>query len=595
MKHFLILFLVVTIVIQNKKTDKEIANDKSDRIMNGIATWCSFYRANPHRFCKDYLNINLKLFQKILIYMMNYSNYFMYIASRGQGKTYLTAIFCVVRCILYPETKICVASKNRKQATEVLEKITAILKPNSSNLRMEIKTEIINQADAYIEFHNGSRIKVVTASDTGRGARANILIVDEFRMVDLNIINTVLRKFLTAPRQPKYLNKKEYSHLSERNKEFYMSSAWFKSHWSFEKARAYCANLVNDTKRYFICGLPYQLAIKENLLSAEQVADEMSESDFSDISWSMEMDCLWFGDNDGSFFSYSDISKNRKVKNCVYPDSINKIVSDKKMRIPELAHNERRILSLDVALLASKKHNNDASAIFINSALPTSDNKYIANIIYTENYEGLLTSDLALIVRRLFEMYHCTDLAIDVKGIGVGVYDSLMYEIHDIELGKTYCALSCCNNSDYADRCTDKNAPKVIWAIQATAPFNNDMYLMLRNGFKENKINLLVSEFECEETLKDIRGYNSLSLDGKLKLQTPYIHTTLLVNELINLQHEAKGTNIKVFEKSGMRKDRVSSIGYNYWVQCQLETNLRKPAESQDYSSAPKCISSFSY
>ena len=69
------------IVIQNKKTDKEIANDKADRIMNGIATWCSFYRANPHRFCKDYLNINLKLFQKILIYMMNYSNYFMYIAS----------------------------------------------------------------------------------------------------------------------------------------------------------------------------------------------------------------------------------------------------------------------------------------------------------------------------------------------------------------------------------------------------------------------------------------------------------------------------------------------------------------------------------
>ncbi|MDF2884232.1 MAG: hypothetical protein K0R54_4799, partial [Clostridiaceae bacterium] len=37
------------------------------------------------------------------------------------------------------------------------------------------------------------------------------------------------------------------------------------------------------------------------------------------------------------------------------------------------------------------------------------------------------------------------------------------------------------------------------------------------------------------------------------------------------------GVNIKVFEKSGMRKDRVSSIGYNYWVQCQLERKLQKP------------------
>ena len=208
-------------------------------------------------------------------------------------------------------------------------------------------------------------------------------------------------------------------------------------------------------------------------------------------------------------------------------------------------------------------------------------------------------SDVNLYIQDLYnEMIKLIDAAggsDKIKGIGVGVYDALMYEIHDIELGKTYCALSCCNNPDYADRCTDKNAPKVIWAIQATAPFNNDMYLMLRNGFKENKINLLVSEFECEETLKDIRGYNSLSLDGKLKIQMPYIHTTLLVNELINLQHEAKGTNIKVFEKSGMRKDRVSSIGYNYWVQCQLESNLRKPTELQDFSKAPRCISTFSY
>lgn len=499
-----------------------------------------------------------------------------------QGKTFLTAIFCVIRCILYPETKICVASKNRKQATEVLEKITTILMPNSANLRMEIKTVVINQADAYIEFHNGSRIKVVTAADSGRGSRANILIIDEFRMVDLNIINTVLRKFLTAPRQPKYLNKKEYSHLSERNKEIYMSSAWFQSHWSYEKAKAYCANLINDKKRYFICGLPYQLAIKENLLSAEQVADEMSEADFSDISWSMEMECLWFGDNDGSFFSYKDIAKNRKLLNCIYPENINKMVSDKKTKIPDLLPNERRIISVDVALLASKKQNNDASAIFINSVLPTSENKYIANIIYTENHEGLLTSELALIIRRLFDMYKCTDLVVDVKGLGVGVFDALVCEIYDAELGKTYQPLSCCNNPDYADRCKDKNAPKVIWAIQATAPFNNEMYLMLRNGFQEKRINLLVSEFECDEVLKDIRGYNSLTSENKLKMQLPYIHTTLLINELINLEYEAKGTNIKIFEKSGMRKDRVSSVGYNYWVQCQLESKLRKPKLQSD-------------
>lgn len=69
-----------------KKSTKEIANEKSERIMQGIAAWCAFYRSNPHRFVEDYLNIKLKLFQKILIYMMMHCNCFMYIASRGLGK-----------------------------------------------------------------------------------------------------------------------------------------------------------------------------------------------------------------------------------------------------------------------------------------------------------------------------------------------------------------------------------------------------------------------------------------------------------------------------------------------------------------------------
>jgi hypothetical protein len=70
-------------MINEIKTDKQIEEERGYRIMEGVACWGSFYRANPHRFCADYLNINLKLFQKILLYMMNINNNFMYIAARG--------------------------------------------------------------------------------------------------------------------------------------------------------------------------------------------------------------------------------------------------------------------------------------------------------------------------------------------------------------------------------------------------------------------------------------------------------------------------------------------------------------------------------
>ena len=55
----------------NKKlTDEQIQAQKTARIMDIVAERASFYRANPHRFVKDYLGIELKLFQKIFFYAM---------------------------------------------------------------------------------------------------------------------------------------------------------------------------------------------------------------------------------------------------------------------------------------------------------------------------------------------------------------------------------------------------------------------------------------------------------------------------------------------------------------------------------------------
>ena len=566
--------------LRNKKSEKQIANEKSRRVLEGVAVWCSFYRHNPQRFVKDYLNISLKLFQKVLIYAMMLNNHFMFWASRGLGKTWLTALFCVVRCILFPKTKICVASSTRIQANEVLSKIADDFMKNygwgSENLRREISYVSIGTNKAEIHFWTGSWIKVVTAGDTGRGNRANILIIDEFRMVDKDTIDTVLKRFLTSTRQPNYLNLPQYKDKEEyleSNIEIYMSSCWYKSHWSFDKSKAYTVNLLGGRDNYFVCALPYQIAIKEGLLKRSDVEDEMSEMDFDEAKFNMEMGCLPFGDTDGAFFTFDDVSQRRKLKSAIYPTTL--VGNSRNLKIPDLVINERRILSVDVALMASKKNKNDASSIIINSAIPTNNNSYTSNILYLENHEGLNTDELALIVRRLFDMYKCTDLVIDTNGSGLGVYDKLIQDMIDPSTGELYHALSCCNDKIMAERCKVMNAKKVIWSIKANASFNNEICILLRSGFKMGKINLLVQEVEAEEVLREkIKGFDRMPPYEQLQYKLPYIQTTLLIYELINLEHEVKGTNIKITEKSGMRKDRYSSLAYNYWVQCQLEREL---------------------
>lgn len=332
------------------------------------------------------------------------------------------------------------------------------------------------------------------------------------------------------------------------------------------------ASMLDENKKYFICSLPYQVSIKEGLLDREQIQDEMSESDFDEMKFQMEMQSLFYGDSKGAFFSFDDIDKRRKLKNAMYRPSS---MSNKSYKIPDLVPNERRILSVDVALMASKTHKNDASAIIINSAIPTNNDNYIANIVYMENHEGLNTDELALVVRKLYKEYKCTDLAIDTSGQGLGVFDALVRDIVDPATGELYGALSCCNDKAMADRCKVRGAPEVIWSIKGNASFNNEICLLLRSGFKQGKINLLISDQEAEELLRsNIKGFNKLPADEQLMYKMPYIQTNLMVKEITQLEYEIKSTNIKIKEKTGMRKDRYSSLAYNYWVQCQLEREL---------------------
>lgn len=557
--------------------------NRVNRILVGVSIWCAYYRSNPHRFAHDYLHLNLHLFQKILLVMMNWSSTTVFIGSRGIGKSFLSAVFCVIRCILYPGTKICIASGTRGQAINVLEKIILELKPNSPELAAEIddKQTKINGTNAQIVFKNSSYIKVVTASDSARGNRANLLLLDEFRMIAKDVIDTILRKFLTQKRMPRYeaLTKEERKaeYAKEKNKTMYLSSAYFVDHWSYLKCTDTCRFMIDDRKKQFVCGLPYQLSVSEGLLDAETVADEMAETDFNEIKFQMEYEALWYGNTDGSFFDYNSISKNRKIKYPMLPDSLaSKLGNSQNVRIPPKLNGEIRILSADIALMTSKKNNNDATAVFINQLMPTKAGRYTSNIVYSDVCEGLRTDDQALMIRKLFDEYRCDYIVLDTNGIGLGVYDCLARDIVDTETGEIYPAVSCCNNSEMAERCTVIGAEKVVWSIKASAQFNSDCAYLLREAFRSGRIRLLCTEYEADEILSDIRGYSSLSAAEKLELQMPYSNTTLLVDELTKLQHEESGGKVRVFERTGMRKDRYSSLSYNYYVAVQLENKMSK-------------------
>lgn len=560
------------------KTDIELKIEKEKQILDIVGDACSFFREFPHLFAKYYLHIDLKPFQEILLYEMFHNNFAAIIACRGIGKTWLIALYAVIKAILYPGSKICVTSSKLKQAVEVLKKISNDFYGRSDLLRDEIDKILLNGEDPQITFYNGSFIYAVVANKNARSKRSTDNIYDEYVQMDPVIINDVLEPFLTSKRQPGFVNNLKYTIDDvESNKEFYLSSAWYKSEWSFLRIKDYFTNMLLG-KNYFACCLPYQLSLESGILDVNRIKSVYDKSDFNIIKFMMEYEGIWFGSNGTEFFSYDDI-KPRRLLTSSYPILDNNV--NKKIKIPERNYNERRILSLDVALMSGKR--NDAACFILNDAVPNNYNAYSANIVMIEAQEGLRTEQLGLRTMQLYYKYDCTDLVIDARGNGQGVIDFVTKEQVDPNTGEVYKAFKAINSPEWAERCIEDDYTESLWIINATEKLNDQCAFRLKTGFESGKINLLVSEYDCYIHLCDkIAGFEDKSEEIQLKYQQPFIETTLLINEMINLEYETKGTTIKIHEKTGMRKDRYSSLAYNFWVMKELEKKLTKEEEKEN-------------
>ena len=174
----------------------------------------------------------------------------------------------------------------------MLGKIVDIFMPDSYNLRNEILDYKVTSAEAYIKWKNGSVVRVVTARDSSRSARTNWMIADEFVQIKKDTIDQVLRKFKAGERTPGFFQDPKYKgYPKERNTETYISSAYFKWHYSWAKFKAFFKSMIKG-ENYVVCGFPYQLPVSAGYYPLEQIREEMQEDDFNEISWSINITVL---------------------------------------------------------------------------------------------------------------------------------------------------------------------------------------------------------------------------------------------------------------------------------------------------------------
>ena len=510
------------------------------------------------------------------------------------GKSWLTSVLCVCKACLFPKCQIVVASGNLKQATAIVKYIDK-LRQDSECLNRSISYLNDSPNNAKVEFWNGSSLVVVASNAGARSARANVLIVDEFILVDKTTITTVLRKFKANPRQARYLNKPQYAHLKERNQEIYLSSAGMKWHWGYQKFKSFFNSMMNG-KKYFLCDLAYQLTIKEGLRLREEVLDEMQEDDFDQMLWEMEMEGLWLGENEKSYFKFDDLEPNRKIAMPIYPKEVYGLLKDNSFKYPNKKTGEIRIVSNDIAVMAGNQ--NDASIYTIIRLIPSSNEKYyIREIVYMESMSGGHSTTQATRIRQLYDDFDCDYIVLDTLGAGIGIYDNLCQNLYDKERKKEYEAFMAMNDDEMAKRCLVANAPKKIYSIKAYQQLNSDCAVSFRDGLRKGRIRLLINENESKDIFQTLKGFEKLPPEIQVRFVVPYLQTTLLVNEMINLEADINPDTglIKLKEPRTGRKDRWSSVSYGNYFANILEKELLVSKTETDWSKAPKCVSTVSF
>ena len=156
--------------------------------------------------CKLLFNIELHPIQVAIIQEFWIRAFPMYIASRGWGKSFLLALYCVLRCAFFPGTKIVVVGAAFRQSKIIFEYmetiwrsspiLRSIFNGNDDGPRRDVDRCTLRLGDSWtiaIPMGDGSKI---------RGLRAHIIIADEFASISPDIYETVVSGFAAVSASP---------------------------------------------------------------------------------------------------------------------------------------------------------------------------------------------------------------------------------------------------------------------------------------------------------------------------------------------------------------------------------------------------------
>lgn len=557
-----------------QEIDKEEVKQNIEKYQKIIAYW----RVYPDKFV-DYLcslnpenKFKFYFIQRMTLRIMLRYKTIYFVFSRGFSKSFIAVMALMIKAILYPGASIAAAADGKAQSAaiigskmeEICKLIPALANEIIWDTRGKIATTSQTKDSVRYAFKNDSTLCNAAMAETTRGQRFQSLLVEEAAKVDQEKLTEIIMPTLVVSRKIAGNSPDPNEILNQSS--MFVTSAGYKNTFAYDKLIDTLCRTIGDRNNNegFILGGDWRIPVVEGLQPADFIKSQEMDNSMDEAGFRREYESLWEGQVEGAFFNPTAFDSARVID---YAEN----AYDRRT-----SENAEYILGVDVG------RKSDLTEVVVIKDTPYKKNaretiKKVVNIytIPSGHFEMQ-----AIRIKEIFNRYHCSMCVLDANGLGIGLVDFLVRDQVDPRTGETLYNFGVYNDEDkiYRQFETDNTIKNALYLMKANNVINSALFAYCQILMKNGKIHFLLDDGLARNRLMATDQGKSMSAGQREDYMRPYVETSILKSQMMNLISVNDGALIKLKQATRrIKKDKVSALIYGlYWCRFKEEKRERR-------------------
>ena len=550
----------------------ELSEERLSSQLDNLRGMVSFFREYPDLLV-DFIKgsdstFEFYFYQRVFLRSVMRHRYVYATFPRAYSKSFLSMMALILRCVLYPNSHLFVTTGGKEQAASItiakIEEICKLIPALNNEINWDRGVSKKSKDDVKYVFKNGSSIDILAARQSSRGQRRTGGLMEECVLIDGDILNEVIIPTTNVDRllPDGTRHKEEVVNKSQ----IYITTAGWKDSFAYDKLIEILIQGLIEPEEAMVLGGTYETPVEEGLLNEDFVDQLKLSGTYNDESFDREYRSIWSGDVENAFYSAAKFDAHRTLQ------------------LPEYEYSGRSstkafyVIGVDVGRLKC------TTEALVFKVTPQPQGAALKSLVMIHTIEAEDFEQQAIKLKQLFYKYKARVLAIDANGLGVGLIDFMTKTQVDPDTGEDLIpfAVGGATNQDIIDQYRKIHGKGVeedaMYLIKANAPLNTEMYSYAKTQMLSGKIRFLIDESAAKTKLMSTKKGQAMTPDERNERLKPYVLTTILKEQMLNLVEENEGQNIilKQYNRTTL-KDKFSAFIYGlYYIKKEEDRRGRR-------------------